>query len=396
MVKFGMNEIIKLTQIAIEYQYIATFAAVLLLPKLLIRLHIPTGFTALILGCICTNLLGWFDKDQMIITLARLGITSLFLFAGMEIDIKQLKENIKPLCTQIAQSLALIVIVATIIVFAVNLSFQISLIISIAIFTPSAGFILSSLKNYELSEEEIFWIKLKAISKEISAVLVLFFALQMNDIGMLLKAKAIFLVLLFFLPYIFKFYLKFIAPYATKSEVSFLVIMAFLSGILTKKLGTHYLVGAFATGVIAGQYNHFMGKDNFHRIENTLSAFYSIFVPFYFFSAGLLITSEFFSTQGLIYGLVLSCTILPIRIFSVFVNIKYFISGFWNDRIKISISLAPNLIFGLVVVGILKERFNVDAVYLSGIIIYTLIASILPAIFFDKVPPEDYDLSRSQ
>lgn len=382
--------------IAVEYQYIIILSSLLLLPKLLIRFHIPVGITALILGCICTNYLGWFKQDQMIITLARLGITSLFVFAGMEINISDLKQNIKPLLRYIAQSLLLMLVVSIGIKYLVGLSFQISLIISIAIFTPSAGFILSSLKHYDLTDEEIFWIKLKAISKEISAILVLFFALQLDNIGDLLKAKGIFLLLVFSLPHIFKFYLKYIAPHATKSEVSFLVIMAFLTGILTKKLGTHYLVGAFATGIIAGQFNHFMDSDHSKRIENTLSSFYSIFVPFYFFSAGLIITKEFFTMDGLIYGVILTALILPVRIYSVVLNIKYSIKSFWDDRFKISISLAPNLIFGLVVIVILKERFSVSPVILSALVLYTILSSILPAIYFDKVPPEDYDFSRKK
>lgn len=380
--------------IAVEYQYIIIFSSLLLLPKLLIRFHIPVGITALALGCICANFLGWFEQDQMIITLARLGITSLFVFAGMEINIDDLKENLKPLLNYILQSLGLMLVVAIGTKYALGLSFQISLIISIAIFTPSAGFILSSLKHYELTDEEIFWIKLKAISKEISAILVLFFALQIDNFGELLKAKGIFLLLILALPPIFRFYLKYIAPHATKSEVSFLVIMAFLSGILTKKLGTHYLVGAFATGIIAGQYNHFMDSEHSKRIENTLAAFYSIFVPFYFFSAGLIITKEFFTLNGLLYGILLTIIILPIRLYSVVFSIKHSIKSFWDDRFKISISLAPNLIFGLVVIVILKERFNVDSVILSALVLYTIISSILPALYFDKVPPEDYNYSR--
>lgn len=380
--------------IPVEYQYLITFSAILLLPKLLVRFRIPVGITALVLGVLCTNFLGWFDKDQMIITLSRLGITSLFLFAGMEIEVDQLKKNIKPLLWYISQSLLLIFACALGVYYIIGLSFQVSLILSIAIFTPSAGFILSSLKHYDLNDEEIFWIKLKAISKEVAAILVLFIALQLNDFGTLLKVKGILLILLFMLPPMFKFYLKFIAPYATKSEVSFLVIVAFLAGVLTKKLGTHYLVGAFMTGIIAGQFKHFIDSDHSHRIETTLSAFYGIFVPFYFFSAGLLITKEYFGLNGLIYGIGICAVFIPLRIISTLFHIKYFIKDFWQDRMKISISLAPNLIFGLVVISILKERFNVDPTILSGIVIYTVVASILPALYFDRVPPEDYDLSR--
>ncbi len=386
-----MDNIINLS---LEYQYLVTFSLVLLLPKILLRLRIPSGITALALGCLFANIFGWFEFDQMILTLARLGITSLFLFAGLEIDLEDLKKNIAPLSKYLVQSLLIIIVAAIGIYYALQLSFQISLIISIAIFTPSAGFILNSLRHYDLTEEEIFWVKLKAISKEIAAILVLFVALQLDDLPGLFKAKGIFLILLFLLPHVFKMYLRFIAPYAPKSEVSFLVIMAFLAGVLTKKLGTHYLVGAFATGVIAGQFNHFISSEHSKRIESSLVTFYSIFVPFYFFSAGLIITKDFFTVEGLLYGVALCVIFLPIRIYSVILSIKFFIKDFWQDRMKISISIAPNLIFGLVIIGILKQRFEIDPAILSGLVVYTLISSILPALYFQKLPPEDYDITR--
>lgn len=385
----------KILQLNIEYQYLLVVGLLLLAPKLLLRFRIPSGISALILGICCVNFLGWFRDDQLILTLARLGITSLFLYAGMEIEMDDLKKNFKPLLKHLLQSLGLIFIIAALINYTVAVSFQVSLIISIALFTPSAGFILSSLKNYDLTADEIFWIKLKAISKEISAIFALFVALQMNDIEGLVRANLFFIMLIFVLPYLFKFYIKYIAPHAKKGEVSFLVIIAFLTGVLTKKLGTHYLVGAFITGVIAGQFNHFMKSEHSQRIEDSLAAFYNIFVPFYFFSAGLIITKDFFTLDGLKYGIIISLIFIPIRIMMVSFSIKYFVKDFWQDHLKISISLVPNLIFGLVIIGILKEKFSVDASILSALVLYTILASILPALYFKKIPTEDYDHSRN-
>ena len=103
---------------------------------------------------------------------------------------------------------------------------------------------------------------------------------------------------------------------------------------------------------------------------------------------------SFFTLSGLYYGLAIIAIFIPLRFISVVASIKVFIKDFWYDRYKISISLMPNLIFGLVIIGILKDRFSVNEALLSGLVIYTLVSSILPAIFFEKMPPEDYDLSR--
>jgi Kef-type K+ transport system membrane component KefB len=382
-------------QLDVEYQYLLAVSILLLLPKPLLRFRIPTGISALLLGVFCVNFLGWFSEDQFILTLARLGITSLFLYAGMEIEIDDLRKNFKPLVKSVLQSLGLILLIAGLISYGIALSFQISLIISIAIFTPSAGFILSSLKSYELTEDEIFWIKLKAISKEISAIFALFVALQLDDMEGLVRANVLIVAAIFVLPYLFKFYLKYVAPHAAKGEVSFLVVIALIAGVLTKKLGTHYLVGAFIVGIIAGQFNHFMKSEHSQRIEDSLAAFYTIFVPFYFFSAGLMVTKSFLTMEGLKYGVLISLIFIPVRIVMVSLSIKYFKKGFWKDHLKISISLVPNLIFGLVIIGILKDKFEVDASILSALVIYTVLASVLPSFYFKKLPIESYDHTRS-
>ena len=226
-------------------------ALILLLPKLLLRFRIPSGITAFAIGCVCVNIDLLASDDQLILMLARLGITSLFLFAGMEINISEIKEHSKPLTKYLFKSLLIIFLSAMAFVFFFKESIQVSMIIGIAILTPSAGFILSSLGGYNFTDNQKFWIKIKAISKEIAAITVLFFALQINDPQSLGISILVLAALIYILPKIFKFFLKTIAPYAPGTEVSFLVLIAFTTGIITKKLGTHYLVGAFITGVVA-------------------------------------------------------------------------------------------------------------------------------------------------
>ena len=196
-----------LINISVGYQTLIAIGAILIIPKLLIRVHVPSGISALILGCLCTNFLGWFQESELILTFARLGITSLFLYAGMEIELSDLKKELIPLTKYIIKSLLIILSTAVGIYYFTSISFQISLIISIAIFTPSAGFILSSLKFYDLTDKEIFWIKLKAISKEIAAVITLFVALQLDDVSGLIRSKLIFIAVIFCLPPLFKFFL---------------------------------------------------------------------------------------------------------------------------------------------------------------------------------------------
>ncbi len=380
--------------ISADILYILLFFVVLLLPKVLLRFRIPVGITCLTLGIITSVLFGWYKNDQIIILFARLGITSLFLFAGLEIEIDELKRDWKTLAKYLLKFVAVLFVAAYVLGEFFSLEFRIALILAIGIFTPSTGFILNSLKSYQFTEEQEYWIRSKAISKEIAAVLILFFALQSQSIGTLLVSKAVLVFLVVALPFIFKFFLRSIAPYAPNSELSFLVIMALVCGVITKEIGTYYLVGAFIVGIIAGQFRHFMESENSDNILNSLRAFFSIFIPFYFFNAGLSFTKEFFTLQGLVIGLSFSAIFIPIRLIATLASIKFFLKDFWPDRKQISISLLPNLIFGLVIASILKERFNLAPDIISGLVIYTVLTSIIPAIAFKKAKPSTYDFRK--
>jgi len=325
--------------------------------------------------------------------LARLGITSLFLFAGMEIDINEIKQYSKPLRKYLLKSFIIISISALSFIYLLKENVQVSMIIAIAILTPSAGFILSSLGGFNFSEDQKTWIKLKAISKEISAITVLFFALQINDPKALLISILVMGLMIYLLPKIFKFFLKTIAPYAPGTEVSFLVLIAFTTGVITNKLGTHYLVGAFITGVVAGQFKHFMDSEQSNSIFHMIEIFFGIFIPFYFFKAGMILTISMFNLNGLYIGLAFCAVFIPLRLFVVNWGVKYFIDNIHDPKKIIAISLMPNLIFGLVIVSILDTQFNTNPNILFGIIFYTLISSILPTLLFDKKEPGFYDLS---
>ncbi len=326
--------------------------------------------------------------------LARLGITSLFLFAGMEIDIENLKSNTKPLSKHVSKFLILIVLTTVVFVSVFEVSNLTGVLISVAILTPSAGFILSSLQSYELTEKEVYWIKLKAICQEMAAIVILLFVLQADSVSSILQVLLGYAVMILVLPSVFRFFLKYIAPFAPKSEVSFLIIIAFITGIIAKKLGTHYLVGAFITGIVAGQFNHFVSSKEATRILDSLAAFFYIFVPFYFFKAGLAVTGDMLTTSGLFIGLLLAAIFIPFRLWSICMSVKYFLEASIGHRVKIAVALTPNLIFGLVVVGILQDTLAVGPSLLSGLVVYTVLASSLPALYFDKVPPENYDLTR--
>ena len=197
------------------------------------------------------------------------------------------------------------------------------------------------------------------------------------------------------LPLLFKFFIKVIAPFAKDSEVSFLILIALLCGVITTKLGTYYLVGAFIVGMTAGRFTHFIKMEKSKEFLIAISFFFTFFVPFYFYKAGMSFPIEMLNLKGALYGLAFLAIFLPLRIIYMKVSIYFFLKEQWKDNIEITFSLLPTLIFGLVMAAILQERFAdvIPAELITGLLIYTVGSSIIPSIFLKKAPREAYDSS---
>lgn len=379
--------------ISLELKYFILFSAVLILPKILLRFRIPTALTALVLGALTSFFLDWFSQDQMILMMSRLGITSLFLFAGMEVNLNELKAESSALLKHIAKVFSLIFLITFGISSFFEIDYRPALILSLGLMTPSTGFILNSLQGISLTETQEKWIRSKAISKELVAIAILFFSLQLDSFTNLLVSLAAILAMILILPLLFEFFLKRIAPFAPDSEATFLILISLLCGVITTKLGTYYLVGAFIVGMTSERFKHCIGRDKSKNILHSISFFFSFFVPFYFYSAGLSLSPEFFSLKGAALGIVFVVLLLPLRFLSVISSLWFFHKNLWKDRVHIALPLLPTLIFGLVIMNILRENFDLPSFVLSGLLIYTITASIIPWFFFKQVPAEAYDVS---
>jgi len=176
-----------------ELEYMLIFATTLTIPKLLLRFKIPSGLTAMGLGVVFSQFDSTLTHNEVFKFLSLIGITSLFLFAGLEIDTEEMKSEKIYLTKYLTKFILVMAIIASAIYFLAGVEFKYACLIALALFTPSAGFILSSLHTVQVSEEEENWIKSKAISKEVVSILLLFFILQSGNPLMMLFVSAIFL-----------------------------------------------------------------------------------------------------------------------------------------------------------------------------------------------------------
>jgi len=365
-----------------DIEYLIIFSTVLIFPKMLLKFKVPSGITALIIGCI----FGYYDSsiqtDQLFRFLAQIGITSLFVFSGLEVNIEEFKEDKEYLIKYSLKSFTALGLIAFGLMNVLDLSVQNSIILGLGIFTPSAGFIINSLHSFKIGEDQEYWVKSKAISKEVISIIVMFVALQSHDLKVMSFSIIFFVGLFLILPYVFKFYFKFISPYAPNSEVPFLVVISLIAGVISKELGAYYLIGAFIVGLVGSQFKHKIFNDDEETLFTALSSFFNVFLPFYFFYAGVKLTFGGFTAEALQLGSIFLILFIPLRLALNATSIKWVLKDFKKHPYDISLSLMPTLIFGLVIAGILKERNAVSSTIIYGLIFYTLISSLLPTILF--------------
>lgn len=374
-----MENLLSLTK---DLEYLLIFSTVLLLPKILLKFKVPSGITALSIGILFGYLDTSISSDQLFRFLAQIGITSLFVFSGLEVNFDEFKEDKDYLIKYSAKSLVILAIITLGLHQFLDLNIQNSLILGLGIFTPSAGFIINSLHSFKIGEDQEYWVKSKAISKEVISITLMFIALQSHDPKSMLTSVVFFGGLFFLLPYLFKFYFKFISPYAPNSEVPFLVVISLICGVISKELGAYYLVGAFIVGLVGSQFKEKIFKHDEETLFMALSSFFNVFLPFYFFYAGLKLSFSEFNADAIMLGSIFLVLFIPLRLMINVTSIKWMMKDFTKHPYDISLSLMPTLIFGLVIAGILKEKEAVSNTIIYGLIFYTLISSLLPTFLF--------------
>ncbi len=365
-----------------ELKYLAIFSAVLILPHILLKLKIPSGISALLLGISFVIIDPAIKTDQLFVFLSQLGITSLFVFSGLEVDFKEFAEHKNYFLKYLTKTVLLLAIITVALYDFLNLDPQASFLLALGIFTPSAGFIINSLHSYKIGTDMEYWVKSKAISKEVIAIIFMFFAMQSGDLKKMVISTCFFIILFLILPKVFKIFFKYISPLTPNLEVPFLVSLSLIAGVLSKAMGAYYLVGAFAVGLIGASFKKDIFKEDEEVVFKSLSSFFTVFLPFYFFMAGTKLSFSGFDKEAITLGLLFVLIFVPIRMMATNTSLRIMLSHVKTHPYSISLSLMPTLIFGLVIAGVLKERSLAQEYIVYGLIFYTLITSLLPTVVF--------------
>lgn len=234
-----------------EVVYLLLILGLLVIPRALQRLRIPAPLTSVTFGMVAAVFLIGFSQDATLALLATLGISSLFLFAGLEVRMEELKRGMWPLLSHLLARAVTLTTTAFLAINYLDLSWQVSALLALALLTPSTGFILDTLSRLGLTDDERYWVTVKAVGGELLALVVLFVVLQSGSLERLSLASGALALMIVGMPLLFMGLGRLVLPHAPGSEFSLLVMVGLIAACITYQLGVYYLVGAFLAGVIA-------------------------------------------------------------------------------------------------------------------------------------------------
>lgn len=376
-----------------ELIYLSLIFGLLVIPRALQRMKIPAPITCLLLGI--GAMLAWGDRthDPVVVLLSTLGISSLFLFAGLEVELQALRRGLGRLLAHLLVRALALAGVAWLAWRYLDLGWQPATLLALALLTPSTGFILDTLEGLGLDRDERFWVTNKAIAGELLALLVLFVALQAGDAEGFAVSSLAMLALLTGLPLLFLALGRWVVPHAPGSEFSLLVMVGMVAAYVTYKLGVYYLVGAFIAGLTARLLQLRMPALASSTNIHALRLFATFFVPFYFFHAGTGISRAALGWDALWMGLALTAAVLPLRLAIIWLQRRLLFRERGRAAMRVSVALAPTLVFTLVLAQILHARFEIADELFGALVLYTILNTLLPSLVLRK--PFDIDPLRA-
>jgi Kef-type K+ transport system membrane component KefB len=357
------------------------------LPVVLRRFGVPGAITSLGLG-ILAGFTDLFDAGSTIAILSTFGIVALFLSAGLEIDLLELRAKGRPLLEYIVAAAVAVALLALLGAELTGLPRREALLVALILLIPSTGFILDSLRGLGLSDAEAERTKTFAIAVELLGLAGLLVASQSSVARLAVSVLAI-LALVGMVPVIMKGFASHVVHYAPKTEFAFLLVLGLFCAYITKLLGVYYLVGAFLVGVAARRFRQELPALSSDRILHTTEDFGHLFAPFYFFYAGMAIHPQLAEARWILFGATLALVLLPLRVKGVELLLRRRMAPGEGDPRRIALAVLPTLVFSLVLIDFLRGETDASFGLLDALTVYTIVATMAPAFFFRRMRPAE-------
>lgn len=296
-----------------------------------VKLGQPAVLGKLISGIVIgPAVLGWIAPSEMITQLSEIGVLLLMFIAGLETDIKSLKQN-----RNASIAVAVGGVIAPLVCFylaglAIGMEQRHALFLGLLFSATSVSISAQTLKELgQLKSRESATILGAAVLDDILVVIVL--AVMMSSLtvaqvslSLIIGKKLLFFAAITLLGWkVVPWMLRILAPLpVSEAVISAALIICFSFAYLAEFLGVAGIIGAFAAGLAISQTQFKQQVE--HKIEPIAYAF---FVPVFFVSIGLSVSFAGMNNQiGIIAGL----TIIAILTKLVGSGIGARLTGFHN------------------------------------------------------------------
>jgi Kef-type K+ transport system membrane component KefB len=363
-----------------ELAYLLLICGLMLVPGILQRIRVPPPLTCFLIGLgLILAIPGVHRHDDAVHLLAALGISTLFLYAGLEVDLATLRRALGPLSVYLLTRALSVAALAWLAERYIGMPWQDATLLALALLTSSTGFIIDSLDRFGLETEERFWVTNNAISGELMALAIMFVVIKATDPAGLATASLALGLTLVLLPLLILAMSRWVLPWAPGSAFSLLVMTGFAAAFVTDRLGVEYLLGAFLAGLVVRLLEQrapqLASQDNQHAVK----LFSSFFLPFYFFARGASVPPEALSLQALLIGLALTVVLVPLRTFAIWAKRRLLGMGDTRSSLRVAAALTPTLIFTLVLATILRARGAIPDALFGGLLLYAGLNTLLPS-----------------
>ncbi|PTM59678.1 cation:proton antiporter [Desmospora activa] len=274
--------------------FIATILIIILSTKLAgdlsVRLGQPSVLGKLLVGIIIgPAVLGWVDNDNLIETMAEIGVLLLMFIAGLETDIKELNRTRNSSVAVGVGGIILPLLGGYFAGLAFGLDSQQSLFIGLLLSATSVSITVQTLKDLgRLGSRESTTILGAAVVDDVLVVIMLAFMMSFaggeDAIALVIGKKFLFFAAIALLGWkVVPWVMKKLSPLkVSESLISAALIVCFFFSYLAEEMGVAGIIGAFAAGVALSTTKY--KEEVEHKVEPIA---YAIFVPVFFVSIGL-------------------------------------------------------------------------------------------------------------
>lgn len=364
---------------------------IILVPRILELLRIPMPLSALLLGVAWASHVEGPAAHQLVDIVATVAITMLFLFAGLEVDTARFRAQGRAYAALAAAHLGVMAALAGVVGWALGLDVQPAAILAIGLATPSAGYILDSLARSPLGADARGAAGNMALALEVASLAALVVVLNLQSPRTIILTVGLLALAFLLIPPAWRLLQRGFFPRVGTAEFVSLFMLAMVLSHATKAMGLYYIVGAFMTGLVIGELSRHRAGSRMERHMGAIEMITVLALPVYFFRAGSEMPIESIDHRSVLVGLALLVALVP-RLLPVLVADAGIRRAPWREGLRVAFSIAPTLVFGLVIADILRATPGVPVWLPGALIVHTVLVTLLPSFVLGTAPVGEMDV----